>query len=309
MSKLALRFISGKHKGNEYLLPPSGQIYVGRSSDIDLVLIEDMVSRKHAQITINGNDVTIEDLGSTNGTFVNGERITAVSIKKGDRILIGTSIMKLVEPDANVKQTSVSEPPPALHEETGIKRITSYTSRHMAGTIREVPLPDLIQLFSTSKKTGTLLVRVGSVEGKMHLDQGRIIYATVSNAKGLKPLKAVFRILSWQEGTFELLGPEPHDFPEQINMSTEHILMEGLRQIDEIRHMAQKMPPPETNLQICTPLLPKLTELRTEELEVFQLVHNYGKVADIMDRAPSADLDVANILSHLIDRGYVSKNQ
>ncbi len=307
MPNLALRFISGKHKGNEYLLPPKGQLYIGRSSDIDLVLIEDMVSRKHAQITVNGNNITIEDLGSTNGTFVNGERITSVSIKKGDRILIGTSIMKLVDADANMKQTSVNDPAKPAADTTGVKHITNYASRHMAGTISEIPLPDLIQLFSTSKKTGTLVVRVGSVEGKLHLDQGRIIYGTVSNAKGLKPLKAVFRILSWQEGTFELLGPEPHDFPEQINMSTEHILMEGLRQIDEIRHMQQKLPPPDTILKIAHPLVPKLTDLRSEELEVIQLVHNYSKISDILDRAPAGDLDVSHVLTDLIEKGYIFK--
>jgi hypothetical protein len=139
------------------------------------------------------------------------------------------------------------------------------------------------------------------------MDQGRIIFATVSNAKGLKPLKAVFRILSWQEGTFELLGPEPHDFPEEINMSTEHILMEGLRQIDEIRHLQKKLPPPDTDLAVATPLLPKLSELNVEELEVFQMVHNYGKLGEVLDRAPNADLDVANVLKSLIDKGYIAK--
>jgi hypothetical protein len=307
MSKLALRFISGKHKGNEYLLPPSGEVCIGRSSDIDVVLIEDMVSRKHAQITINGNELKIEDLGSTNGTFVNGERITEMKLQQGDRILIGTSIMKLVEADKDIRQTSVGAPSPAKIEDTSVKRVTGYGNRSMTGTISEVPLPDLIQLFSTSKKTGTLIIRVGSVEGKLHLDAGRIIYATVSNAKGLKPLKAVFRILSWQEGTFELVGPEPHDFPETINMSTEHILMEGLRQIDEIRHMQRKLPPPEAELNIPNPLIPKLSELTTQELDVFQLIMNHSTLGQVLDRAASTDLDVTNVLFDLMDKGFVTK--
>ena len=42
-------------------------------------LIEDMVSRRHAAITINGDELTIADVGSTNGTFVNGEKIKAGS--------------------------------------------------------------------------------------------------------------------------------------------------------------------------------------------------------------------------------------
>ncbi len=307
MSKLALRFISGKHKGNEFLLPSTGQICIGRSSDIDVVLIEDMVSRRHAQITINGVDLKIEDLGSTNGTFVNGERVSETKLQQGDRILIGTSIMKLVEADKEIRQTSVGAPPQLKVEDTSVKRVTGYGTRSMSGNISEVPLPDLIQLFSTSKKTGTLVIRVGSVEGKLHLENGRIIYSTVSNAKGLKPLKAVFRILSWQEGTFELLGPEPHDFPETINMSTEHILMEGLRQIDEIRHMQRKLPAPETQLTIPFPLVSKLSELNMNELDVLQLIINRQTLGQVVDRASSSDLDVTNIIFDLIDKGYIQK--
>ena len=46
----ALRFISGKYQGGEYPLAQSGDLVIGRSSELDLVLIEDMVSRKHACI-------------------------------------------------------------------------------------------------------------------------------------------------------------------------------------------------------------------------------------------------------------------
>src|SRR5262249_21238510 len=71
---LALRFISGKYQGGEVPLNRK-ELIVGRSSDLDLVLIEDMVSRKHARFVVEGNMVTLQDLGSTNGTFVNGEKI------------------------------------------------------------------------------------------------------------------------------------------------------------------------------------------------------------------------------------------
>ena len=92
----ALRFISGKYQGGEYPLAESGELVIGRSSDLDMVLIEDMVSRKHAKITLAPGQITISDLGSTNGTFVNGEKVKRARLKEGDRILIGTSILKLV---------------------------------------------------------------------------------------------------------------------------------------------------------------------------------------------------------------------
>jgi pSer/pThr/pTyr-binding forkhead associated (FHA) protein len=98
----ALRFISGKYQGGEFPLRPHREIIIGRSSELDMVLVEDMVSRKHAKITTDDKAVTIQDLGSTNGTFVNGEKVRKVELKDGDRILIGTSIIKLVFVDGEL---------------------------------------------------------------------------------------------------------------------------------------------------------------------------------------------------------------
>src|SRR5579883_230992 len=83
----ALRFISGKYQGGEFPLRMDREIIVGRSSELDMVLVEDMVSRKHAKISATAPDqIIIQDLGSTNGTFVNGEKIKKVRLKEGDRI-------------------------------------------------------------------------------------------------------------------------------------------------------------------------------------------------------------------------------
>src|SRR5438132_13579849 len=95
-SHWAIRFISGKYQGSEFPLEAEKELVVGRASNTDMVLMEDMVSRKHAKITVAGEDVVIQDLGSTNGTFVNGEKVKRAKLKDGDRVLIGPSILKLV---------------------------------------------------------------------------------------------------------------------------------------------------------------------------------------------------------------------
>ena len=58
----ALKFISGKYQGGEFPLKPEKQVIIGRSSDLDMVLVEDMVSRKHAKITCASGKILIEDL-------------------------------------------------------------------------------------------------------------------------------------------------------------------------------------------------------------------------------------------------------
>src|SRR6187399_429310 len=97
---LALRFISGKYQGGEFPLQDDREVVVGRSSELDMVLVEEMVSRKHARMILRDGRLEIEDLGSTNGTFVNGERITKTTVGRGDRILIGSNILRVVSTSA-----------------------------------------------------------------------------------------------------------------------------------------------------------------------------------------------------------------
>jgi len=304
MAKLALRFISGKYKGGEFVLKPDAQVVIGRSSDLDVVLMEDMVSRRHAFLTIQGETIHIRDNGSTNGTFVNGEKVSEAVVNKGDRILIGTSIMKVVESSGESSGVQTANQPMVRQQD--MSRTTMHAaSRSLSGTISEVPLPDLIQLFSTSKKTGTLVVSQGTLVAKIHLDQGRLVYATISDAPGLDPTKAIYRLLSWEEGDFELLGPEAKSFPDQINMPTEHILMEGLRQLDELRHMKDKLPPMDARIGVPRKLKPRLADLDAEELDVFQLVLAARTVQDVFDAAEASDLDAAGIVAKLVKQKYV----
>src|SRR5689334_6519274 len=146
----ALRFISGKYQGGEFPLVPDREIVVGRSSELDMVLVEDMVSRKHAKISTVAGQIVIMDLGSTNGTFVNGEKIKKTRLKEGDRILIGTSILKVISSDAKpMSESQARENIEALGK-------NENKGSSMSGTLQEVPIRDLLQLFSTSKRTGIL---------------------------------------------------------------------------------------------------------------------------------------------------------
>lgn len=303
MPRLALRFISGKYKGGEFILPADREVIIGRSSDLDVTLMEDMVSRRHAVLRIQGDRIEIRDRGSTNGTFVNGEKIRTATVGQGDRILIGTSIMKVVEADDGAPAMHTVEGSQAGHLDQSRTTMHSGGSS-MTGTIAEVPLPDLIQLLSTSKKTGTLVLNKAGVIGKIHLDQGRIVYSSTSDSPGLPPTKALFRLLSWDDGTFDLLGPEPQQFPDHINMPTEHLLMEGLRQLDELRHAQGKLPPPDTQVALADPLVPRLRELSPEELDVLQLALGGRSIRDVLD-ASASDLDATNILAALIRKKYI----
>src|SRR5262245_42339208 len=58
-----------------YQLPPSGRVIIGRSEVADLRIDDASVSRQHTALTIDGDTVTVEDLGSQNGTYVNDVKL------------------------------------------------------------------------------------------------------------------------------------------------------------------------------------------------------------------------------------------
>jgi pSer/pThr/pTyr-binding forkhead associated (FHA) protein len=299
-----LKFISGKYQGGEFPLRPNREIIIGRSSDLDMVLVEDMVSRKHAKITTDEHSVSIQDLGSTNGTFVNGEKIRAVRLKEGDRILVGTSIIKLVA--ANNEATV----PSSMTENEARSRLQVTANRRpepkmMQGNIEEIPLPDLLQLLSTSRKSGVLVLRSEWGTGRLYLRKGLIYYANVDESFDVSPRKAVFRMLTWDKGLFELEPPDDRTVMEELQDSTEALLMEGMRQLDEFRELSSKLPPFEAIVSIPRPLAPKLHDLKPQELDLIQTALDEATVQQIIDQSPQTDLDTAQALLSLLERGYL----
>lgn len=86
-----LTFLSGGPVGLVYTLAPGTETLVGRGSEADIPIEEPRVSRRHAVFKVNSKGhVTIEDQGSSNGTFVNGQRVKKrKELEDGDRIQVG----------------------------------------------------------------------------------------------------------------------------------------------------------------------------------------------------------------------------
>jgi pSer/pThr/pTyr-binding forkhead associated (FHA) protein len=66
---------------------------LGRGTDCDLRLVDQGVSRHHAEIRVEDGDVVLLDLGSTNGTFVEGQPIRRVSLRDGTRVTLGRTTL------------------------------------------------------------------------------------------------------------------------------------------------------------------------------------------------------------------------
>ncbi len=93
--RLFLEFLEGRNKGKRIEFP-QGRIVIGRSG-VDINLDDPNASRKHAVIEVWSRDqIYLRDLASTNGTFLNGTRITSARLRNGDEIVIGSIRLRFV---------------------------------------------------------------------------------------------------------------------------------------------------------------------------------------------------------------------
>jgi hypothetical protein len=99
----------------------SGSLLIGRLSECDLVLEESLVSRMHARVCVGPDGVSLEDLHSTNGVYLNGDRLVQVaSLNVGDRALIGSQELTFLEIGTD-PAPPLSTPPPASNAELRVK--------------------------------------------------------------------------------------------------------------------------------------------------------------------------------------------
>lgn len=101
-----------------------GTITLGRGQDADVKLDDELVSRKHCTITFDGKNVTVMDLNSTNGTFVDGNPITSTVLDSDNRLQLGKMVLKV-----EFKDKSEEAFDRALYEAATMDPLTKISNR------------------------------------------------------------------------------------------------------------------------------------------------------------------------------------
>ncbi|MGB8909329.1 MAG: FhaA domain-containing protein [Candidatus Cybelea sp.] len=90
-TKFCLRTVEGVPPGEVYSI--EGTSRIGRSDDGEIVLLDLSVSRAHAVVEVRAGEAIVRDLGSTNGTYLNGKRIETGTLRDGDELRFGNTRM------------------------------------------------------------------------------------------------------------------------------------------------------------------------------------------------------------------------
>lgn len=299
-----LSFLHGVYSGREFPLEGGGAI-AGRSSEADLVLADDAVSRKHVRFFSKRGRTWLRDLGSRNGTHVNGTPAALHCLREGDRLLVGSNLIVVeFKALADVSEARAGEAP---RRRGGADASAGHS---MAGSIEDIPLMDVLQWLATSRKTGALKVRdVDSGRtGVMHLKEGLVFDAGIEGNPRLHPEKALMRMLLWQKGSFELENIDEADEPEsRLNMSLEHVLMEAARQEDEMAALDKKYKLPKARDRVAlvrkSPV--KWSTLTDEQVDLVQDIIELGGWKNVLDTRETDDLSLHKQLAALKKVGAV----
>jgi hypothetical protein len=119
------------------------------------------------------------------------------------------------------------------------------------------------------------------------------------------PLKALYRMLGWQTGSFALDPPDTREFEAGIDVSAQEVLMEGFRQQDELGQLRAKLPVDAGRFVLKLPLTSHLRELEDADLDMLEAALNALNLDEFLDAAPGPDLESAQALLSLIQRGYL----
>jgi pSer/pThr/pTyr-binding forkhead associated (FHA) protein len=204
---------------------PGREITLGRSTECQLQLPAARASRRHAVVAWVGERAVLRDLGSTNGTFLNGQRVEGeATLCSGDRITIGGMEILYCCVEAGTAVAGGGDARTVVWPGA-----VAGGAEALRGDLARVPLFAVLQMLELGSQSGCLAVETRSGEAYLWLEAGRLVHAESPKARGLE---AAFVIAAAAAGRFEFTPGSPA--PERsFEASVTEVILEATRLLDE----------------------------------------------------------------------------
>jgi CheY-like chemotaxis protein len=186
-------------------------------------------------------------------------------------------------------------------------RAVSAEGKEIEGNLAQIPLVDLLQILAVNRKTGRLRVDREGEGGEILLTEGKVADARVGSVQGEK---ALYRLLSRREGQFAF-APSAAAPPGEVHIGRrlDELLLEGLRQADELGALLPALPAPGDRVELAVAPADIPPGLHPVTEEVVALLERPRSVAEILDGAASTDLEAARALAALLEHGYARRRE
>ncbi|MBO4698507.1 FHA domain-containing protein [bacterium] len=243
--KVKFLFVSGKYSGGEFSIRDGQKLSIGRDISSDVAIVDSKVSRNHASIVSRGGKLFIEDHNSTNGTYLNGEKLspsTETELRIGSKFTVGDSTILVggkEVPDENVQEISFKEnsfTAPGKADETTIPAAKTTTPQAQAKAEAEeeeesFTLDESLQIITPDQQHVMLeqndssKVNVGKLSlkrtTKFGIEKDNLLSATTSSTGSLSAMDAadLLKILAQSTSTGYLKLNVTQPFTEQIEVT------------------------------------------------------------------------------------------
>ncbi|MFN7989707.1 MAG: DUF4388 domain-containing protein [Thermoanaerobaculia bacterium] len=170
------------------------------------------------------------------------------------------------------------------------------------GSLKELPLADIVQLVAVSGKTGMFSLTRGSERGAVYIQNGQITHATVNDIQGED---AIYSLALWNDGQFQF-SPGLEGDARTITRSNTNLLMEAARRSDEWKILSKKIPTTDAVPQlVCREGLSEPVTLTPMEWLVVTNTDGARSIEEIARAARVSAFDVAKTLYGLITSDLV----
>lgn len=208
-----------------FTLKPGTSVIIGRTADADLSVPSNRVSRRHSEIYWKDDRPWIKDLGSQNGTLVNGKRIQEHKLADNDEVSVGPFLCtyRHMAGAGSVGRTSPEQDNNALTQ--------PMLADAMAGRLDLVNLFELLQTLEFNQKTGTLEVfGTDGHDGQIVVQNGSPTFARTDSHQGEE---AIFDIALAKDGQFSFSPAVDETLARNVNRPITSLLLEAGRRMDE----------------------------------------------------------------------------
>ncbi|MDQ2810274.1 MAG: DUF4388 domain-containing protein, partial [Chloroflexota bacterium] len=177
----------------------------------------------------------------------------------------------------------------------------------LEGTLKDFPLPDIIQLLSLSRKTGAVEIvgTDGFGTGRLYFHQGKVVSAALDDL--LAP-DAAFAFFTFPGGSFRFNENEmPADQAAPITISNEFLIIEGIRRADEWEKLRERVPSLDLILGLVADPVAgnRDINLKPDEWRVLTMINGRDSVRTIARRTTFGDFKTARIVYHLLLSGLI----
>ena len=175
------------------------------------------------------------------------------------------------------------------------------TKGGFSGNLADMGVVDLVQTFEVGRKTGVVHIE-GEHNGAICFRDGRVVDAELGKLVGEN---AFYRLLNTFEGKFNVTFA-PVDRPDRIEVSTQGLLLEGMRRLDEWGRMLEQLPPLDTVFQIdYRQLAERLSEIPDEVNALLRLFDGRRTLTRVVEDSNFEDLAALGIISKLYFEGLI----